>query len=114
VAGSCTAACTHCMDWAASMALANAACVGFTKRHDVQAGTGGALLRRAPDAGSLGWPAYVRFGAWMALSVVVYCCYSVHSADARQHAVLRMQSSGWVPRPLPCAAWWGGAALHIC
>lgn len=33
----------------------------------------------------------------MALSVIVYCCYSVHGADAQQQVVLRMQGSGYVP-----------------
>ncbi len=33
----------------------------------------------------------------MALSVIVYCCYSVHGADAHQQVVLRMQGAGYVP-----------------
>ena len=49
-------------------------------------------------AGSLGWPAYARFGAWMVLSVLVYCCYSVHGADARQLALANMQRSRCMPR----------------
>ena len=49
------------------------------------------------SAGSLGWPAYARFGGWMVLSVLVYCCYSVHGADARQHALANLQRSGCAP-----------------
>lgn len=105
MAGACTAACTHCSDWAASAGTRGCSMVWAfqamrrSSRHWRRVAEEG-----PPDAGSLGWPAYVRFGAWMVLSVLVYCCYSVHSADARQHAFLRMQSSGWVLRPLPCAA----------
>ena len=33
----------------------------------------------------------------MILSVLVYCCYSVHGADARQHALANLQRSGCAP-----------------
>ncbi|BDA45110.1 Cationic amino acid transporter 1 [Coccomyxa sp. Obi] len=36
---------------------------------------------------SMSWQAYVRFGVWMALSLAVYCLYSVHSTDGQYTAV---------------------------
>lgn len=35
----------------------------------------------------MSWQAYVRFGVWMALSIAVYCLYSVHSTEGRYAAV---------------------------
>lgn len=35
----------------------------------------------------MSWKAYVRFGVWMVISLVVYCLYSVHSADGSYAAV---------------------------
>ena len=35
----------------------------------------------------MSWQAYVRFGVWMALSIAVYCLYSVHSTDGRYAAL---------------------------
>ena len=45
----------------------------------------GVRLRRAMCAhtGSMGWPAFVRFAVWLALSLAVYCMYSVHKAAAK-------------------------------
>lgn len=40
------------------------------------------MQRRHVLAGSLGWPAYVRFGCWMVLSFIVYFTYSMHEAEA--------------------------------
>jgi hypothetical protein len=34
--------------------------------------------------GSLGWPAYVRFGVWMALGAAIYALYGVHGAEQRE------------------------------
>ncbi|KAK9819560.1 hypothetical protein WJX81_003898 [Elliptochloris bilobata] len=52
-----------------------------------------AILATVHLLGSLGWPAYARFGGWMVLSVVVYCCYSVHGADAHQRELAQAQRS---------------------
>ena len=44
-------------------------------------------------AGSLGWKAYVRFGIWLVLSLLVYVFFGVHSAsDAQQERVLHERS----------------------
>ena len=34
--------------------------------------------------GSLGWPAYVRFGVWMAAGLASYALYGVHGAEQRE------------------------------
>jgi APA family basic amino acid/polyamine antiporter len=34
--------------------------------------------------GSLGWPAYVRFGVWMAAGMVIYCLYGIHAAEEKE------------------------------
>lgn len=33
---------------------------------------------------SLGWPAYVRFGVWMAAGLAIYALYGVHGAELRE------------------------------
>ncbi|KAL4420141.1 hypothetical protein ABPG77_010357 [Micractinium sp. CCAP 211/92] len=38
---------------------------------------------------SLGWPAYVRFGAWMLAGLAVYALYGVHGAEQRELEHLR-------------------------
>ena len=34
--------------------------------------------------GSLGWPAYVRFGVWMVLGLLLYALYGIHAAEERE------------------------------
>lgn len=36
-----------------------------------------------------GWPAYVRFGAWMLAGLVVYALYGVHGTEQRELEHLR-------------------------
>ena len=59
-------------------------------------------------AGSLGWKAYVRFGIWLVLSLLVYVFYGVHSAsDAQQERVLHDRSGR-------CEPAWPGSLHTIC
>lgn len=39
--------------------------------------------------GSLGWPAYVRFGVWMMAGLALYACYGVQGAEERERQHLR-------------------------
>lgn len=39
--------------------------------------------------GSLGWPAYVRFGVWMAAGLLVYALFGVHGAEEREREHIR-------------------------
>ena len=39
--------------------------------------------------GLLGWPAYVRFVAWMVAGLALYACYSVHGTEQRELEHLR-------------------------
>lgn len=46
--------------------------------------------------GSLGWPAYIRFGLWMVAGLTVYACFGVHGAEEREREHIRCGGGvGW-------------------
>jgi len=40
------------------------------------------LMSSWSPTGSLDWQAYVRFGGWLVISILVYVCYGMHMAEA--------------------------------
>lgn len=58
---------------------------------------------------SLGWPAYVRFGAWMVAGLAVYALYGVHGAEQREMEHNRQAST--VMHPL---GWAGSVPAGRC
>lgn len=58
--------------------------------------------------GSLGVPAYIRFGAWVAAGLAIYALFGVHGAEAAERQHLRW--AGWPQRLLA----WLLAGLRGC
>eukprot|EP00887_Chlorella_sp_A99_P006516 scaffold3.g6516.t1 len=62
--------------------------------------------------GSLGWPAYVRFGVWVAIGLGVYCAYGIHAAE--QHEQLQaMQRAAAEEEAAAAEADGGDEALEL-
>lgn len=47
--------------------------------------------------GSLGVPAYIRFGVWVALGLAIYACLGVHGAEEAERQHLRWVQSPCLP-----------------